>query len=219
MPKKKATPEELKAQVELQLSQRRFILEAVQTAASLLQVPIITAGVWYFLSKDNLTLTTLNKAMIAAELSPIVGDIKYPEGVLLGASIDSLEDFLSLLDKTGIELPPMPSPETIAEVAIAPVEYVLNKFYYEPIQAFTTAQFGESVPSAPGDPRSPTAQAAKRNLAKAGRRQENYARYLELYKSGLTADQALDEIIREMGKQLYYNFPPGWQLRDREVNG
>jgi len=215
MPKVKQTT----AEIEIKLSERRFILEAVQTAASLLQVPIITAGVWYFLSKDNLTLTTLNKAIIAAELSPIVGDIKYPEGVVLGASIDSLEDFLKLLEKTKIDLPDMPSAETIAEVAVAPVEYVLNKFYYEPIQAFTTAQFGYSVPSAPGDPRSPTAQAAKRNLAKAGRQQENYARYRELYKSGLTADQALDEIIREMGKQLYYDFPPGWQLRDREANG
>lgn len=201
------------AEIELQLSQRRFIVEAIQAAASLLQVPIITAGVWYLISKDNLTLSTLNKAMIAAELSPIIGDIKYPEGVLLGASIDSLEDFLGLLKKSKIELPDLPSPADLAEVAIAPVEYFLRKAYFEPIQALTTAQYGYELPSAPEDPRSPLAQAAKRNLAKAGRQQENYDEYLALYKSGLTPDQALDEVIIGMGMELYYQFPPGWQLK------
>lgn len=209
MPKKKKTA----AQLELQLSERRFMIEAIQAAASLLQVPIITAGVWYLLSKDNLTLSTLNKAMIAAELSPIIGDIKYPEGVLLGASIDSLEDFLGLLEKSKIDLPDLPSIPDLAEVAIAPVEYVLNKLYYEPIQAFTTAQYGYELPSAPEDPRSPLAQAAKRNLAKAGRGQENYDQYLVLYKSGLTPDQALDQVIQGMGMELYYQYPPGWQLK------
>ena len=29
----------------------------------------------------------LNKAILTAELAPIVGDIKFPEGVLLGAAI------------------------------------------------------------------------------------------------------------------------------------
>jgi len=209
LPKKKKTA----AQLELQLSERRFMIEAIQAAASLLQVPIITAGVWYLLSKDNLTLSTLNKAMIAAELSPIIGDIKYPEGVLLGASIDSLEDFLGLLEKSKIDLPDLPSIPDLAEVAIAPVEYVLNKLYYEPIQAFTTAQYGYELPSAPEDPRSPLAQAAKRNLAKAGRGQENYDQYLVLYKSGLTPDQALDQVIQGMGMELYYQYPPGWQLK------
>jgi len=201
------------AQLELQLSERRFMIEAIQAAASLLQVPIITAGVWYLISKDNLTLSTLNKAMIAAELSPIVGDIKYPEGVLLGASIDSLEDFIKLLEKSKIELPDLPSIPDLAEVAIAPVEYFLRKAYFEPIQALTTAQYGYELPSAPEDPRSPLAQAAKRDLAKAGRQQENYDQYLVLYKSGLTPDQALDEVIIGMGMELYYDYPPGWQLK------
>jgi len=192
------------------------MIEAIQAAASLLQVPIVTAGVWYFLSKDNLTLTTLNKAMIAAELSPLVGDIKYPEGVLLGASIDSLEDFLGLLEKSGIKLPKLPElPDgaTLGDIAITPFSYALNKLYFEPIQEFTTGQLGYEVTSAPEDPRSPIAQAAKRNLAKAGRQQENYQQYLALYKSGLTPDQALDEVIRGMGMELYYQYPPGWQLK------
>lgn len=209
MPKKKKTA----AQLELQLSERRFMIEAIQAAASLLQVPIVTAGVWYLLSKDNLTLSTLNKAMIAAELSPIVGDIKYPEGVLLGASIDSLEDFLGLLEKSGIDLPDLPSIPDLAEVAIAPVEYALNKLYYEPIQAFTTGQFGYEVSSAPEDPRSPIAQHAKRKLAKAHRQQENYDQFRVLISNGLTTDQALDEIIQGMGMELYYQYPPGWQLK------
>lgn len=201
------------AEIELQLSERRFILEAINTGAALLQVPIVTAGVWYLISKDNLTLSTLNKAIIAAELTPIIGDIKYPEGVLLGASIESLEDFLKLLEKSKIELPDLPSAEDLAEVALAPIDYALKKAFYEPIQAFTTAEFGYELPAAPEDPRSPAAQAAKRNLAKAGRQQENYNQYLVLYKSGLTPDQALDEVIRGMGMELYYEFPPGWQLK------
>jgi len=209
LPKKKKTA----AQLELQLSERRFMIEAIQAAASLLQVPIVTAGVWYFLSKDNVTLTTLNKAMIAAELSPLVGDIKYPEGVLLGASIDSLEDFIKLLEKSNIQLPDLPSAADLSEIAIAPVEYALNKLYYEPIQAFTTGQFGYSVPSAPEDPRSPTAQHAKRKLAKAHRQEENYDQFRVLISNGLTTDQALDEIIAGMGMELYYQYPPGWQLK------
>ena len=212
MPKKKKTAEQL----ELQLSERRFMIEAIQAAASLLQVPIVTAGVWYMISKDNLTLTTLNKAILAAEISPLVGDIKYPEGVLLGASIDSLEDFLGLLEKTGIKLPTLPELPpgvTLGDVAITPFSYFLNKVYYEPIQAFTTGQFGYTVPSAPENPLSPTAQGAKRNLAKAGRQQENYDQYRVLLDNGLTADQAMDEIIRGMGMELYYDYPPGWQLK------
>jgi len=196
LPKKKKTA----AQLELQLSERRFMIEAIQAAASLLQVPIVTAGVWYFLSKDNVTLTTLNKAMIAA-------------GVLLGASIDSLEDFIKLLEKSNIQLPDLPSAADLSEIAIAPVEYALNKLYYEPIQAFTTGQFGYSVPSAPEDPRSPTAQHAKRKLAKAHRQEENYDQFRVLISNGLTTDQALDEIIAGMGMELYYQYPPGWQLK------
>jgi len=102
MPKKKATPEELKAAIELQLSQRRFVLEAINTGAALLQVPIVTAGVWYYLSRTNPALAALNKAILAAELTPIIGDIQFPEGVLLGAAMESTEDFLDILDKAGL---------------------------------------------------------------------------------------------------------------------
>ena len=35
------------AEIELQLSERRFILESLQTVAQLLQVPLVTAGVWF----------------------------------------------------------------------------------------------------------------------------------------------------------------------------
>jgi len=90
------------AEIELQLSERRFILEALNTAATLLQVPIVTAGVWFYLSRTNPALGALNKAMLAAELTPIIGDIQFPEGVLLGAAMESTEDFLDILDKAGL---------------------------------------------------------------------------------------------------------------------
>ena len=98
----KATPEEIKAEVELQLSQRRFVLESINTAATLIQVPIVTAGIWYFLSRTNPALGALNKAILAAELAPIIGDIKFPEGVLLGAAMESTEDFLNILQGAGL---------------------------------------------------------------------------------------------------------------------
>jgi len=96
--KKKPTP----AEIELQLSERRFILEAIDTGSNLLQVPLVTAFVWYYLSRTNPALGALNKAIIAAELAPIVGDIKFPEGVLLGAAMESTEDMLDILDKAGL---------------------------------------------------------------------------------------------------------------------
>lgn len=102
MPKVKQTPAEIKAGVELQLSQRRFILEAMNTAATVIQVPVITAFVWYYLSRTNANLGVLNKAILAAELAPIVGDIQFPPGVLLGAAMESSEDFLNILDGKGI---------------------------------------------------------------------------------------------------------------------
>ena len=102
MPKKKATPEELQAAVELQLSERRFILESINTAATLIQVPLVTAFVWYYLSRTNAALGALNKAILAAELAPIVGDIQFPPGVLLGAAMESSEDFLDILNESGI---------------------------------------------------------------------------------------------------------------------
>jgi len=88
--------------VELQLSERRFILEAVQTGAQLLQVPLITAFLWFYISRTNAALGALNKAILAAELAPIVGDIKFPEGVLLGAAMESSEDVLNLLESYGL---------------------------------------------------------------------------------------------------------------------
>jgi len=102
MPKVKQTAAEITAEVELQLSQRRFILEAMNTAATVIQVPVITAFVWYYLSRTNAALGALNKAILAAELAPIVGDIQFPPGVLLGAAMESSEDFLNILDGKGI---------------------------------------------------------------------------------------------------------------------
>lgn len=111
MSKKKPTAEE----IELQLSERRFILEAMTTSANLLQVPIVTAFLWYYLSRTNAALGALNKAILAAELTPLVGDIKFPEGVLLGAAMESSEDMLKILDKAGVLDEPI---ETIKNTAI-----------------------------------------------------------------------------------------------------
>lgn len=102
MPKLKQTPAEIKAEVELQLSQRRFILEAMNTAATVIQVPVITAFVWYYLSRTNAGLGALNKAILAAELTPLIGDIQFPPGVLLGAAMESSEDFFNILDDAGV---------------------------------------------------------------------------------------------------------------------
>jgi len=102
MAKKKQTAEEIAAAVELQLSERRFILEAMNTGATVLQVPIVTAFVWFYLSRTNAALGALNKAILAAELAPIVGDIKFPEGVLLGAAMESSEDVLNMLEGYGL---------------------------------------------------------------------------------------------------------------------
>ena len=90
------------AEIELQLSERRFILEAMNTAATVIQVPVITAFIWYYLSRTNAALGALNKAILAAELAPIVGDIQFPPGVLLGAAMESSEDFLNILDDADV---------------------------------------------------------------------------------------------------------------------
>jgi len=90
------------AEIELQLSERRFILEALNTAATVVNIPIVTAGIWYYLSRTNPALGALNKAILAAELAPIIGDIKFPEGVLLGAAMESTEDFLNILQGAGL---------------------------------------------------------------------------------------------------------------------
>jgi len=98
MSKKKPTA----AEIELQLSERRFILEAMNSTATLIQVPMITAFIWYYLSRTNATLGALNKAILMAELTPLIGDIKFPEGVLLGAAMESTDDFLAILEKHGL---------------------------------------------------------------------------------------------------------------------
>ena len=98
MAKKKPTP----AEIELQLSERRFVLEAINASSALLQVPLVTAFLWFYISRTNAALGALNKAILAAELAPIVGDIKFPEGVLLGAAMESSEDLLNLLESYGL---------------------------------------------------------------------------------------------------------------------
>jgi len=102
MAKLKPTAAELKAEVELQLSQRRFILEAITAGSTLLQVPMITAFLWYYLSRTNANLNVLNKLILAAELTPLIGDIKFPEGVLLGAAMESTEDFAKILEDANV---------------------------------------------------------------------------------------------------------------------
>jgi len=91
-----------KTELELALTQRRFVLEAIDSTSALLQVPMVTAGVWFMLSRSNATLGVLNKAILTAELAPVIGDIKFPEGVLLGAAIESAEDFTNLLAAEGL---------------------------------------------------------------------------------------------------------------------
>jgi len=92
-------------ELELALTQRRFVLEAVNSVTALLQIPMVTAGVWFMMSRSNATLGVLNKAILTAELAPIIGDIKFPEGVLLGAAIESTEDFVNLLSGEGLMEP------------------------------------------------------------------------------------------------------------------
>ncbi len=74
----------------------------MNASANLLQVPIVTAFIWFYLSRTNATLGALNKAILAAELAPEIGDIQFPEGVLLGAAMESWEDVLKILDKAGV---------------------------------------------------------------------------------------------------------------------
>jgi len=100
MPRSKNKPDA--AEIELQLSERRFILEAITTATRLLEVPLVTAAVWFYFSRSNPALGALNKAILAAELAPIVGDIRFPEGVLLGAAMESTEDLLKILEGYGL---------------------------------------------------------------------------------------------------------------------
>jgi len=91
-----------KVKLELALTERRYILESLDTASNLLQVPVVTAGVWFMLSRSSASLGVLNKAILAAELTPVIGDIKFPEGVLLGAAMESTEDLVNILNKAGV---------------------------------------------------------------------------------------------------------------------
>lgn len=91
-----------KVKLELALTQRRYLLESINTITELLKVPMVAAGVWFTISRGNPTLGVLNKAILAAELSPIIGDITFPEGVLLGAAIESTEDMVNILNKEGL---------------------------------------------------------------------------------------------------------------------
>jgi len=88
--------------LELALTERRYILEAINSVTALIKIPMVTAGVWFMISRGNPTLGVLNKAILAAELSPIIGDITFPEGVLLGAAIESTEDMVNILNKEGL---------------------------------------------------------------------------------------------------------------------
>jgi len=95
------------AAIELQLSERRFILEVITTAAKVVEVPMVTAFIWYYLSRTNPALGILNKGILTAELTPKIGDINFPEGVLLGAAMESSEDMLAILDKAGLLTDPV----------------------------------------------------------------------------------------------------------------
>jgi len=98
MPKVKQTA----AEIELQLSERRFILEAMNTAATMIQVPIVTAFVWWAMSERSSTLRKLNKAILLAELTPKLGDINFPPGVVLGAAAETVDDFEKIFNDAGI---------------------------------------------------------------------------------------------------------------------
>ena len=113
---KKPTP----AEIELQLSERRFILEAMSSAATLIQVPVVTAFVWWAMSERSTTLRRLNKAILIAELSPKIGDITFPPGVVLGAAAESLDDMEKLLAGLG---------ETVGEIAEKGTEFATDVIF------------------------------------------------------------------------------------------
>jgi len=113
--------------LELALTERRFLLEAVNSVTALIQIPMVTAGVWFMISRSNATLGVLNKAILTAELAPIIGDIKFPEGVLLGAAIESTEDFVNLLHGEGL-MEPFEALKTAAEKVAIPIGDVLVPF-------------------------------------------------------------------------------------------
>lgn len=115
MAKKKAG---IEAEVNLALKNRLYLLEVIKAAGELIKVPMISAFIWFYLSRTHATLGTLNKAILAAELTPLIGDIKFPEGVLLGAAMESTEDFLKILEKADV----IPSAEEVKEAALEGTE-------------------------------------------------------------------------------------------------
>jgi len=93
------------AEIELQLSERRFILEAMSSAAEVIQIPIVTAFIWWAMSERSSALRRLNKAIIVAELTPKLGDINFPPGVVLGAAAESLDDIEQIIRDAGAIIP------------------------------------------------------------------------------------------------------------------
>lgn len=147
-----------KVKLELALTERRYLLETLDTAANLLQVPVVTAGVWFALSRSNATLGVLNKAILAAELTPVIGDIKFPEGVLLGAAMESTEDLVDILNKAGVlgawdELIKAAKPAAITETLldiISPASRTCVELHQRKIKLETLFREGPERGGGPG---------------------------------------------------------------------
>jgi len=135
-----------KVKLELALTQRRYFLESLDTASNLLQVPMVTAAVWFMLSRSSATLGVLNKAILAAELTPVIGDIKFPEGVLLGAAMESTEDFVNILNKEGLMEKWTDELKAGAEKVALPIGDILAPFITpNAIKGMTCAEQGQKV--------------------------------------------------------------------------
>jgi len=111
------------SKLELALTERRYLIEGVNAVTALLQNPIMTAGVWFMMSRSNATLGVLNKAILTSELTPLLGDIKFPEGVILGAAMESTEDLVDILHGAGLldswkDLKKAVSPATVTQTIL-----------------------------------------------------------------------------------------------------
>jgi len=132
--------------LDLQLKNRRYVLEAVNSVTALIQIPMVTAGVWFMLSRSNATLGVLNKAILAAELAPIIGDIKFPEGVVLGAAIESTEDLVNILHGAGLVEPWNKLKEEVEQKVVVPFGDILVPFLTpESIKKMTCEELGQRV--------------------------------------------------------------------------
>lgn len=132
--------------LDLQLKNRRYVLEAVNSVTALIQIPMVTAGVWFMLSRSNATLGVLNKAILAAELAPIIGDIKFPEGVVLGAAIESTEDLVNILHGAGLVEPWNQLKTEAEEKVIIPFGDILVPFLTpEAIKKKSCEELGQRV--------------------------------------------------------------------------